>query len=116
KRLLGNFTGHAANRLPRRSGLAWSGGDAAPKDGGPKGLTPQCCLQLENVETPVYKLSRVPLTISLMRAWLQTLRSSAKYRVTRVGFLFTMAVALIGAAAVASANNLLFLVVATMLS
>src|ERR1051325_7831952 len=51
-----------------------------------------------------------------MRAWLQTLRSSARYRVTRGGFLFTMAVALIGAAAVASANNLLFLVVATMLS
>jgi len=51
-----------------------------------------------------------------MRAWLQTLRRSARYRVTRGGFLFTMAVALIGAAAVASANNLLFLVVATMLS
>src|SRR6266478_7281204 len=51
-----------------------------------------------------------------MRAWLQTLRSSAKYRVTRGGFLFTMAVALIAGAAVASANNLLFLVVATMLS
>src|SRR5229473_6709762 len=51
-----------------------------------------------------------------MRAWLQTLRRSARYRVTRGGFLFTMAVALIGAAAIASANNLLFLVVATMLS
>src|SRR5229473_5593390 len=51
-----------------------------------------------------------------MKAWLQTLRSRARYRITRGGFLFTMAVALIGAAAVASANNLLFLVVATMLS
>src|SRR3984893_14269661 len=51
-----------------------------------------------------------------MRTWLQTLRRGARYRVTGGGFLFTMAVALIGAAAVASANNLLFLVVATMLS
>src|SRR5882672_10344118 len=51
-----------------------------------------------------------------MRTWLQALQRGVKYRVTRGGFLFTMAVALIGAAAVASANNLLFLVVATMLS
>jgi uncharacterized protein (DUF58 family) len=51
-----------------------------------------------------------------MRTWLQTLQRGVKYRVTRGGFLFTMAVALVGAAAVASANNLLFLVVATMLS
>jgi uncharacterized protein (DUF58 family) len=51
-----------------------------------------------------------------MRAWLQTLQRGVRYRVTRGGFLFTMAVALVGAAAVASANNLLFLVVATMMS
>src|SRR5207247_4737904 len=51
-----------------------------------------------------------------MRTWLKTLQRGVKYRVTRGGFLFTMAVALVGAAAVASANNLLFLVVATMLS
>src|SRR5262245_29494270 len=53
---------------------------------------------------------------ALMRTWLQTLRRGVKYRVTRGGFLFTLAIALIGAAAVASANNLLFLIVATMLS
>jgi uncharacterized protein (DUF58 family) len=51
-----------------------------------------------------------------MRTWLQTLQRGVKYRVTRGGFLFTLAVALVAAAAVASANNLLFLVVATMLS
>src|SRR5216684_6119019 len=51
-----------------------------------------------------------------MRTWLQTLQRGVRYRVTRGGFLFTMAVALVGAAAAASANNLLFLVVATMLS
>jgi len=51
-----------------------------------------------------------------MPTWLQTLQRGVKYRVTRGGFLFTLAVALVGAAAVASANNLLFLVVATMLS
>jgi uncharacterized protein (DUF58 family) len=51
-----------------------------------------------------------------MRTWLQTLQRGVRYRVTRGGFLFTLAVALVAAAAVASANNLLFLVVATMLS
>src|SRR5207248_3585883 len=51
-----------------------------------------------------------------MPNWFQILQRGVKYRVTRGGFLFTMAVALVGAAAVASANNLLFLVVATMLS
>src|SRR5690349_23495851 len=51
-----------------------------------------------------------------MRTWLETLHRGVRYRVTRGGFLFSMAVALVGAAAVASANNLLFLVVATMLS
>jgi len=44
-----------------------------------------------------------------MRAWLQTLRSSAKYRVTRGGFLFTMAVALIGAAPLKARCNLLII-------
>src|SRR5258708_23723395 len=51
-----------------------------------------------------------------MRPWLQTPQRGVKYRVTRGGFLFTLAVVLISAAAIASANNLLFLVVATMLS
>lgn len=51
-----------------------------------------------------------------MQSWIRTLHRGVRYRVTRGGFLFTLAVALIGAAAVASANNLLFLVVATMLS
>lgn len=51
-----------------------------------------------------------------MKNWLRTLQRGVRYRVTRGGFLFTLAVALIAAAAVASANNLLFLVVATMLS
>src|SRR5260370_368551 len=51
-----------------------------------------------------------------MRPWLQALQRGVKYRVTRGGFLFTLAVVLISAAAIASANNLLFLVVATMLS
>src|SRR6266851_1335403 len=51
-----------------------------------------------------------------MRTWLQTLQRGVKYRVTRGGFLFILAVTLIAAAAIASANNLLFLVVATMLS
>src|SRR2546430_5214953 len=51
-----------------------------------------------------------------MGTWLQTLQRGVKYRVTRGGFLFTLAVALVAAAAIASANNLLFLVVATMLS
>jgi hypothetical protein len=51
-----------------------------------------------------------------MKNWLQALQRGVKYRVTRGGFLFILAVTLIGTAAVASANNLLFLVVATMLS
>src|SRR5258708_37250596 len=51
-----------------------------------------------------------------MRTWLQNLQRGVKYRVTRGGFLFTLGVALVAAAAVASANNLLFLVVATMMS
>ena len=51
-----------------------------------------------------------------MKNWFQALQRGVRYRVTRGGFLFILAVTLIGAAAVASANNLLFLVVATMLS
>src|SRR6267378_2781826 len=51
-----------------------------------------------------------------MKNWLQALQRGVKCRVTRGGFLFILAVTLIGTAAVASANNLLFLVVATMLS
>jgi uncharacterized protein (DUF58 family) len=51
-----------------------------------------------------------------MKNWLQALQRGVKYRITRGGFLFILAVTLIGTAAVASANNLLFLVLATMLS
>src|SRR2546429_9617851 len=51
-----------------------------------------------------------------MKNWLQALQRGVKYCVTRGGFLFILAVTLIGTAAIASANNLLFLVVATMLS
>src|SRR3979490_2459009 len=51
-----------------------------------------------------------------MKNWFQALQRGVKYRVTRGGFLFILAVTLIATAAVASANNLLFLVVATMLS
>src|ERR1041385_4522571 len=51
-----------------------------------------------------------------MRTWLETLHRGVRYRVTRGGFLFTMAVALVGAAGVALAQHLLFLLVSTMLS
>src|SRR5438552_6635993 len=51
-----------------------------------------------------------------MKNWLQALQRGVKCRVTRGGFLFILAVTPSGAAAVASANSLLFLVVATMLS
>jgi uncharacterized protein (DUF58 family) len=51
-----------------------------------------------------------------MRTWLRTLQRGVRYRVTRGGFLFTLALGLVAGAAIASANNLLFLVVATMLS
>ena len=39
-----------------------------------------------------------------------------RYRITKGGVLFTLAVILVGAAAVVSANNLLFLILATMIS
>jgi uncharacterized protein (DUF58 family) len=39
-----------------------------------------------------------------------------RYRITRGGVLFTLAVILVGVAAVVSANNLLFLILATMIS
>jgi uncharacterized protein (DUF58 family) len=39
-----------------------------------------------------------------------------RYRITRGGVLFTAAIVMVGLAAVASANNLLFLILATMLS
>jgi len=51
-----------------------------------------------------------------MKKWLRMLQRGVRYRVTGGGFLFTLAVTLIGSAAVASANNLLFLIVATMVS
>ena len=46
----------------------------------------------------------------------QLLARRIRYKVTRGGVLFTAAVVLVGFAAVASANNLLFLILATMLS
>jgi uncharacterized protein (DUF58 family) len=49
-----------------------------------------------------------------MKNWLRMLRRGV--RITGGGFLFTLAVTLIGSAAVASANNLLFLIVASMSS
>ncbi len=54
-----------------------------------------------------------------MSGWFQVrnlMLRRIKYRVTRGGILFTAAVVLVGFAAVASANNLLFLILATMLS
>jgi uncharacterized protein (DUF58 family) len=55
----------------------------------------------------------------LRERWLRIrhiLLRRVRYKVTRGGVLFTMAVVLVGLAAVASANNLLFLILATMLS
>ena len=43
-------------------------------------------------------------------------RRHIRYRVTRSGYLFAAALVLVGAAAVASANNLLFLILAAMLA
>ncbi len=51
-----------------------------------------------------------------MKNWLRTFQRGVRYRITGGGFLFTLAVSLIGAAALASANNLLFLILATMVS
>src|SRR5712691_8312620 len=44
------------------------------------------------------------------------MRRRIRYRITRGGLLFTLAIALVGAAAAISANNLLFLILATMIS
>ena len=55
----------------------------------------------------------------LSERWLairQLLLRRIRYRITRGGVLFTVAVVLVGFAAVVSANNLLFLILATMLS
>lgn len=49
------------------------------------------------------------------KTWSLLLRRRIRYRVAPGGVLFTLALALVGAAAVVSANNLLFLIVATML-
>ncbi len=48
--------------------------------------------------------------------WRQLVLRRIRYKVTRGGLLFMLAVAVVGAAAVVSANNLLFLILATMLS
>src|SRR4051794_38604385 len=54
-----------------------------------------------------------------MNAW-QQLRSAMarriRYKVTRGGVLFTFAILMVGLGAIVSANNLLFLIVATMLA
>jgi uncharacterized protein (DUF58 family) len=47
---------------------------------------------------------------------MSAMRRRIRYRVTRGGLLFTLAVVLVAAAAIASANNLLFLILATMIS
>src|SRR6266545_3565038 len=56
----------------------------------------------------------------LMRVRLKQLRGAilrrVKYKITRGGLLFTLAVLLVGISAVVSANNLLFLILAMMLS
>src|SRR5271167_3032396 len=44
------------------------------------------------------------------------MRRRIRYQITRGGMLFTLAVALVAAAAILSGNNLLFLILATMLS
>jgi uncharacterized protein (DUF58 family) len=55
-----------------------------------------------------------------MRKYWEQLRGAMvrriRYKVTRGGLLFTLAILVVGIAAVASANNLLFLIVATMLA
>ena len=57
---------------------------------------------------------------SSMRKRLQHLRAAMRrrirYRITRGGLLFVFAAGLVAGAAVASANNLLYLILATMLS
>jgi uncharacterized protein (DUF58 family) len=45
-----------------------------------------------------------------------TVRRRIRYRITRGGLLFTLAVVIVAAAATVSANNLLFLILATMLA
>jgi len=44
------------------------------------------------------------------------MRRRIRYRITRGGLLFLLAMVLVAAAAIASANNLLFLILATMIS
>src|ERR1051325_5360803 len=55
-----------------------------------------------------------------MRARLRRIRGElirrVRYRITKGGALFTLAVLLVGMAAVVSANNLLFLILAAMIS
>ena len=57
--------------------------------------------------------------VTQQKVWSQLrhlLMRRVRYKVTRGGVLFTAAIVLVGLAAVASANNLLFLILATMLS
>ncbi len=53
---------------------------------------------------------------SLWRGLTSLLRKASRHQVTQSGLLFTMAVLIVGVTAVASANNLLFLILAAMLS
>src|SRR5258706_2706838 len=53
---------------------------------------------------------------SLLRKLRAAVRRRIRYRVTRGGLLFTLAVLLVAAAAGVSANNLMYLILATMLA
>ncbi len=52
----------------------------------------------------------------LFRRLAKRIRSQIRYRVTRSGYLFVAALVVVGVAAVGSANNLLFLILAAMLA
>ena len=52
----------------------------------------------------------------LLRRLKASLRRGIRYRVTRGGLLFTLAILLVATAAALSANNLLFLILAVMIA
>ncbi len=51
-----------------------------------------------------------------LRQFRAAVRRRIRYRITRGGLLFTLAIALVAAAAVVSANNLMYLILATMMA
>jgi uncharacterized protein (DUF58 family) len=61
----------------------------------------------------VTQLKRVDSTLDTLRG---LFRQRIRYRITRGGLLFTLGTLLVGAAASVSANNLLFLILATMVA